>query len=208
MKVGRNDPCPCGSGRKYKQCCLKKESLSEYDLIRTQVKNSGADEKIADLLCNLYRYMNEKQWMGACHATSSVLYVALSELGFKPKLYIGEVDAGLFWFDHSWIVLDEKIIDLAAAITLQGGAPVSGPIIFDNDIRTGCEYKVTYGVKKSGLDAHAMFLMQMPFSEYMDNFPDEQGGLWGVLKLVYPGKISIEDIKEKYSDVKREYLAK
>lgn len=20
-KVGRNDPCPCGSGRKYKQCC-------------------------------------------------------------------------------------------------------------------------------------------------------------------------------------------
>ena len=23
-KVGRNDPCPCGSGKKYKQCCLKK----------------------------------------------------------------------------------------------------------------------------------------------------------------------------------------
>ena len=23
-KVGRNDPCPCGSGRKYKQCCGKK----------------------------------------------------------------------------------------------------------------------------------------------------------------------------------------
>jgi preprotein translocase subunit SecA len=24
-KVGRNDPCPCGSGRKYKKCCLLKE---------------------------------------------------------------------------------------------------------------------------------------------------------------------------------------
>jgi len=22
-KVGRNDPCPCGSGKKYKQCCGK-----------------------------------------------------------------------------------------------------------------------------------------------------------------------------------------
>ena len=22
VKVGRNDPCPCGSGRKYKHCCL------------------------------------------------------------------------------------------------------------------------------------------------------------------------------------------
>lgn len=23
-KVGRNDPCPCGSGLKYKKCCLLK----------------------------------------------------------------------------------------------------------------------------------------------------------------------------------------
>lgn len=23
-KIGRNEPCPCGSGRKYKQCCLLK----------------------------------------------------------------------------------------------------------------------------------------------------------------------------------------
>ncbi len=28
VKVGRNDPCPCGSGKKYKQCCLKKSQLS------------------------------------------------------------------------------------------------------------------------------------------------------------------------------------
>ncbi len=26
MKIGRNDLCPCGSGRKYKQCCLIKEA--------------------------------------------------------------------------------------------------------------------------------------------------------------------------------------
>jgi methionyl aminopeptidase len=25
VKVGRNDPCPCGSGLKYKKCCLEKE---------------------------------------------------------------------------------------------------------------------------------------------------------------------------------------
>jgi len=22
-KTGRNDPCPCGSGKKYKHCCLQ-----------------------------------------------------------------------------------------------------------------------------------------------------------------------------------------
>ena len=24
-KVGRNDPCPCGSGKKYKNCCMNKD---------------------------------------------------------------------------------------------------------------------------------------------------------------------------------------
>lgn len=26
-KVGRNDPCPCGSGKKFKKCCFKKDAL-------------------------------------------------------------------------------------------------------------------------------------------------------------------------------------
>ena len=25
MDIGRNDPCPCGSGKKYKKCCLEKD---------------------------------------------------------------------------------------------------------------------------------------------------------------------------------------
>jgi tetratricopeptide (TPR) repeat protein len=28
-KPGRNDPCPCGSGNKYKKCCLPKEEAVE-----------------------------------------------------------------------------------------------------------------------------------------------------------------------------------
>ncbi len=29
MKIGRNDPCPCGSGLKYKKCCLKKQQQAQ-----------------------------------------------------------------------------------------------------------------------------------------------------------------------------------
>ena len=25
VKVGRNAPCPCGSGKKYKKCCIRKK---------------------------------------------------------------------------------------------------------------------------------------------------------------------------------------
>jgi hypothetical protein len=28
-KIGRNDRCPCGSGKKYKKCCLKKEMINQ-----------------------------------------------------------------------------------------------------------------------------------------------------------------------------------
>src|SRR5882672_7676372 len=29
--AGRNDPCPCGSGRKYKKCCLDKNRTLPAD---------------------------------------------------------------------------------------------------------------------------------------------------------------------------------
>ena len=28
MKIGRNDPCPCGSGKKNKKCCNMREDTS------------------------------------------------------------------------------------------------------------------------------------------------------------------------------------
>ncbi len=41
-KTGRNAPCPCGSGRKYKQCCLKKpqsaESTAEHYLRKYKIR--------------------------------------------------------------------------------------------------------------------------------------------------------------------------
>jgi uncharacterized protein YecA (UPF0149 family) len=39
-KVGRNDPSPCGSGKKYKKCCLLKES--DQDQIVGDIRTSIA----------------------------------------------------------------------------------------------------------------------------------------------------------------------
>ena len=38
-KVGRNDPCPCGSGKKYKKCCLSKTytEVGKEDSIRARL---------------------------------------------------------------------------------------------------------------------------------------------------------------------------
>lgn len=37
MKIGRNDPCPCGSGKKYKFCCLNKENDTK-NVIDTEIE--------------------------------------------------------------------------------------------------------------------------------------------------------------------------
>ena len=29
-RLGRNDPCHCGSGKKYKRCCLGKDEAAEH----------------------------------------------------------------------------------------------------------------------------------------------------------------------------------
>jgi tetratricopeptide (TPR) repeat protein len=35
-QVGRNQPCPCGSGKKYKRCCLAKDEALASERLRAQ----------------------------------------------------------------------------------------------------------------------------------------------------------------------------
>ncbi len=39
QKVGRNDPCPCGSGKKFKKCCEMKQTRKK---INAQLLSSTA----------------------------------------------------------------------------------------------------------------------------------------------------------------------
>ena len=41
-KTGRNDPCPCGSGRKYKVCCLKKDENAERERFKRATAEAAA----------------------------------------------------------------------------------------------------------------------------------------------------------------------
>jgi hypothetical protein len=49
-KVGRNEPCPCGSGRKYKSCCWEKR----FEYHRTEegalVKSIPIDPTVREIL--------------------------------------------------------------------------------------------------------------------------------------------------------------
>ncbi|MFA5974850.1 MAG: SEC-C metal-binding domain-containing protein [Elusimicrobiota bacterium] len=36
MDIGRNDPCPCKSGKKYKKCCETKNEAKEREALEKQ----------------------------------------------------------------------------------------------------------------------------------------------------------------------------
>jgi hypothetical protein len=52
--VGRNDPCPCGSGKKYKKCCMKEDQRKE--LLRSKLEEGG---KIEDTHLSRFEYVEE-----------------------------------------------------------------------------------------------------------------------------------------------------
>ncbi|ASA25707.1 YecA family protein [Paenibacillus donghaensis] len=55
--IGRNDPCPCGSGKKYKQCCLLKQSEDQT----VQAKARHFFDRKFKLTTDLYSFLAHKQ---------------------------------------------------------------------------------------------------------------------------------------------------
>jgi len=49
-KISRNDPCPCGSGKKYKKCCYGKDFDYEEDEQGNLFKSIPMSEEMGDLL--------------------------------------------------------------------------------------------------------------------------------------------------------------
>lgn len=45
MTTGRNDPCPCGSGLKYKRCCLDKDAGWIPPEVRESIARQQAEER-------------------------------------------------------------------------------------------------------------------------------------------------------------------
>jgi hypothetical protein len=60
-RIGRNDPCPCGSGLKYKQCCLDRERSPQ----RVETPES---RRIEDLLDGGYDLVRADRLSEACEA--------------------------------------------------------------------------------------------------------------------------------------------
>jgi hypothetical protein len=104
-KVGRNDPCPCGSGKKFKKCCLNKlESKKEIQGALNQETYKGP----VDSLRKKIRIFMEKGNFKASFQSAISLYWNTTEEELDPPETMEDADiSGIMeWFVHDYILPD------------------------------------------------------------------------------------------------------
>lgn len=93
-KVGRNDPCPCGSGKKYKNCCMNKgEGVSHPQSPRTRIEQGL---RMASAYLEAGQFLQAEQ---VCHQIiqlDSATYQAYTLLGIVAY-YGGNHQASINW---------------------------------------------------------------------------------------------------------------
>jgi SEC-C motif len=97
MKTGRNDPCPCGSGKKYKHCCLKAGAVpaaATADLTWRRLR-ALLDGYPAEML----RFVKEAYGLLAVHEAWAG-FMCNEGLEFDPDTPLMQLF--MPWFFHCW----------------------------------------------------------------------------------------------------------
>ncbi len=93
-KIGRNDPCPCGSGRKYKKCCQVKVDETDFHYRRWRLVEAG-------LIPELLAYALETLGPEAIEDAWSEFHDHEPEDDYDPESPINT--SFMPWFLFNWI---------------------------------------------------------------------------------------------------------
>ncbi len=72
--TGRNDPCPCGSGKKYKACCLAKDEAAAREARAKEAETAAPAEAAEAAPADAHaappaekRHQTRQPWKGAAN---------------------------------------------------------------------------------------------------------------------------------------------
>ncbi len=98
-KVGRNDPCPCGSGKKYKQCCMNKTTPG--------VQEKAQPLTVAQMTDMVYRYVRAERWDEAQPLVEKLLKLSPGDAGLL--YYRGAICRGLGQYSEAVDWLERSV---------------------------------------------------------------------------------------------------
>lgn len=106
-EVGRNDPCPCGSGKKYKNCCMRQ------DRIRAARAVDQGDLELG-LFYELVEFLKQTRFAQALGEGLDIFWGGHYSVDVLPALREDDTRRFIEWFVHDYRYGDERryIIDL------------------------------------------------------------------------------------------------
>ena len=102
--VGRNAPCPCGSGKKYKYCCLSKHEAADQakDMIQENnlEKKKRAQKKLVQQIEKAFGLMSSEKYNQAINFALKLIKVypnedRLHDIAATSYLYAGEYEKAI-----------------------------------------------------------------------------------------------------------------
>ena len=103
-KIGRNEPCPCGSGKKYKHCCLEKHEAVRQVKDPEQAANLRAKEREQEQLVKriekAFGLLSSRQYIEAIRFASNLISNypnedRLHDIVATSHLYAGECEEAI-----------------------------------------------------------------------------------------------------------------
>ena len=100
-KVGRNDPCPCGSGKKYKQCCLRAE----------EAKTARAANDRSEAVPRAIRWLMSRHGRGVHQALDEGFFGTLNDDEYE-RLQVEHAEAfqGIMVNAMEWLLADGSLL--------------------------------------------------------------------------------------------------
>ncbi|MDZ7783795.1 MAG: SEC-C metal-binding domain-containing protein [Halioglobus sp.] len=173
MKPGRNDPCPCGSGKKYKQCCLgtpgDRASRGSAQVIADKIAEAAAErpfESLEEINAFTAQLANERnQWSLAefCGLSPEQMTYVLYRPFDSPKTIEFSTDIEVssdIRIMRIFMALVEAIGDLGLKPTARGNLPLKFCKAFARELSQGDDDErhlyLRYGGIRSETDFHEL----------------------------------------------------
>jgi hypothetical protein len=117
-KTGRNDPCPCGSGKKYKYCCLKKEAEGRSEAI-------GRERSWDTMMDKLLDFSREARFQQEIQSAFDLFWNRSYTIEEINSLEPMQVMSFLDWYAHDYRTAADgrRIVEIFLD---DGGAALSG----------------------------------------------------------------------------------
>lgn len=116
-KVGRNDPCPCGSGKKYKKCCMARHQEARRQMPRERVREledkTRAREKLEKEVARGFDLLLSQDYGKALRFAEALLEKypeddRLHDIAVSTWLATGDYDQAFYRARSRWQVAAEE----------------------------------------------------------------------------------------------------